>query len=73
MNDKAIDYSPSLIETTQTIRKINDALLARRYDTAQELMLHAVVCLREAYIAVRYIKEQENALRQQASSVQERV
>lgn len=68
-DDNTIDYSLPLIDATKAIKKSNDALLAKRYDDALESLLEIAVAARTAYIAVRHMKEQEHALRQQATTV----
>ena len=72
-DDALIDYSNPILNIQSGVRKTNDALLAKRYDEALDTLLNIVADTRAAYIAVRYLKEQEHALRQQAPSIQERV
>jgi len=72
-DDHVIDYALPLIDAEKAIRKANDALLIKQYDDALEALLKAVVELRSAYVATRFIKEQSHALRQQTTTIQERV
>lgn len=72
-DDVMIDYSHPILSIEAGVRKTNDALLGKRYDEALDTLLGIVADTRAAYIAVRYIKEQEHALRKQAPPVQERV
>ena len=72
-DDQVIDYALPLIDAEKAIKKANDALLAKRYDDALDALLKAVVELRSAYVATRFIKEQDHALRQQIPPVQEGV
>lgn len=72
-DDVLIDYSNPILNVQAGVRKTNDALLAKRYDEALDHLLDIVADTRAAYIAVRHLKEQEDALRKQASALQERV
>lgn len=63
-DELVIDYALPLIDAEKAIRNANDALLAKRYDDALEALLKAVVELRSAYVATRFIKEKDYALRQ---------
>jgi hypothetical protein len=68
-----IDYAMPCMKAESALKRLHDAMLNKKYDDALEEALDALVEVKMTYNAVLHAKEQENAVREQAAPVQERV
>lgn len=68
-----IDYAMPCMKAERALKRLHDAMLRKDYDAALEAGLDAIVEVKMTYNAVLHTKEVEDAVREQASSVQKRV
>ena len=68
-----IDYAMPCMKAEKALKRLHDAMLRKDYDAALEAGRDAIVEVKMTYNAVLHTKEVEDAIREQAAPVQERV
>lgn len=71
--EKMIDYAYPLMMAENALKGCHKAALVREYDVAVELLMNAVADVKLTITALKHMKDQEDALRKQAPTLQERV
>lgn len=61
-----IDYAHPCMMAEKALKQAHLAMLAKDYDKATEHTVAALIATSHMYDAIKHMKEQENALRQQA-------
>ena len=61
-----IDYAHPCMMAEKALKEAHLAMLAKDYDKAVQQTLTALIELSRMYDAIKYMKERDNALRQQA-------
>lgn len=61
-----IDYAHPCMMAEKALKEAHLAMLAKDYDKATQHTVDALIATSHMYDAIKYMKEQENALRQQA-------
>jgi hypothetical protein len=72
-DDVLIDYAYPCMMAEKALKRLHDAMLLKKYDEAMDASIDAMVELRMTMNAIRHMKEQTHAVRQQTETVQERV
>lgn len=67
--DVVIDYAYPLMMSERATKKAHDHFLHGDYDSGMIAIEDAIAQLRATKVAALHMKEQQNALRQQAASV----
>ena len=68
-----IDYAMPCMKAERALKQLHDAVLRKDYDAALGAGLDAIVEVKMTYNSVLHMKEQHDAVREQAAPVQERV
>lgn len=69
MTDKFVDYAYPCMMTEKALKQLHEAMLRKDYDNAIEHGFKAVAEARLTLVAIKHMKEQKDALRQQTASV----
>jgi hypothetical protein len=64
-----IDYAYPMMMTEKAIKEAHKHMLKNEYDTAVEQMLVAITEAKMTLNSIKHMKEQRDALRQQAKAV----
>ena len=67
--DVLIDYAAPCMAAEKALRDLHNAVLEGKYDEAMAFALEAAAEARLTYHAISHMKESQDALRQQTSSV----
>ncbi len=71
--EKLIDYAYPLMMAENSLKACHKAVLVREYDVAIQVAMNAIADVKLTITALKHMKEYEDALRQQAPTLQERV
>lgn len=61
-----VDYAHPCMMAEKALKEAHLAMLAKDYDKATQHTVDALIAASHMYDAIKYMKEQEHALRQQA-------
>ena len=64
-----IDYAHPCMMAEKALKELHEAMLNHEYDKAMKAGMDAMVEVRMTMNAINHMKEQQNALRQQAQTV----
>lgn len=73
IQDVVIDYAYPMMMAEKALKEAHNHLLDKEYDKAIEQMLTALTETKMTLNAIKHMKEQSDALCEQAKAVQERV
>jgi hypothetical protein len=69
MHEQIVDYAYPCMMAEKFLREAHQAMLTRDYEKAIDLSEEATAECRLMSVAIKHMKEQEHALRQQAASI----